>query len=50
MTIDRRKSPASKIRVSIALVLKKSSLEGLTVDLVVLALIYTKIAIQISRC
>lgn len=50
MTIDRRKSPASKTRVPTALALTKSSLiGGPIVDLVVLALICTKIVIQISQ-
>ena len=50
MTTDHPKSLDSKTRVSIALALKKMGLiEGLIVDLEVLALIYTKIAIQISQ-
>ena len=49
-TTDRRKSPVSKTRVTTALALKMKSLtEGLIVDLVVLALIYNRIAIQINQ-
>ena len=51
-TTDRPKSQGFKIRVCIALAsmkIQKSLTEGLKVDLVVLASIYTKIAIQINQ-